>query len=422
MRILHTSDWHLGKTLMGMDRLSEQEAFVEEICLIADDEKIDLVLLAGDIFDTYNPPAAAEELFCEAMDRLSRGGSRAVVVIAGNHDNPERLCAVSPLAVRQGVFLLGTPRDTATQTVTSADFSGKVCCVQAGKGCLEIASPGCRHRAALLTLPYPSEARLKEVISLDLDEALFQKAYSEKVKELLHLGAEAFREDTVNLLVSHIFTMGGKESDSERPIQLGGACTVYPEAFPRQVQYAALGHLHRPQRIVPAPVPIYYAGSPLAYSFSEANQSKAVYIVDVHPGGEPDVKALYINSGKPLVRMTAMGGISEVHRWIEEGKHKDAWVELEVYLKEIMLPQEIAAIKKAHPGIITIKPVFISSDQKQEASLHRSSLPIDELFKQFYKQRSGGALPDEETVRLFLELLNEDAHEGTSDEQGEAAS
>ncbi|KUO53136.1 MAG: hypothetical protein APF76_03595 [Desulfitibacter sp. BRH_c19] len=406
MRVLHTSDWHLGKNLEGRDRHKEQEDFIEELSQIVKDEKIDLVLIAGDIFDTYNPPALAEQLFCNAIDILAEGGKRGIVVIAGNHDNPDRLCAVETLAQRQGIFLLGLPASEIHPQV----LSNKASCVNSGAGWIEISVPGCEHNAVILTLPYPSEARLKEVMSLELDDEKMQQAYSERVKNLLMANSQNFRKDTVNLLMSHIYTAGGKISDSERSFHLGGACTVYPDALPSEVQYAALGHLHRPQR-VKADVPAYYSGSPLAYSFSEANQTKSVYIVDISPGGQADVKSVHLNSGKPLVRWVAKGGVNEVLEWCEEGRNMDAWIELEIYLKEVMNHQELALIKKAHPGIIAIRPVFISEDKDTLSAVDRSGVAIDELFKQFYMTKSGGTLPGEDLMNLFLELLNEDQEE-----------
>ncbi|NLV35072.1 MAG: exonuclease subunit SbcD, partial [Clostridiaceae bacterium] len=113
MRILHTSDWHLGRNLEQISRIDEQRQFIDFLSETAQEQEIDLVLVAGDIYDTYNPSAAAEELFYDAIDRLNDGGKRAVLVIAGNHDNPERLCAASPLASRRGIILLGYPSSDA---------------------------------------------------------------------------------------------------------------------------------------------------------------------------------------------------------------------------------------------------------------------------------------------------------------------
>lgn len=407
MRILHTSDWHLGKNIEGRDRYQEQEDFIEELGQIVKDEKIDLVLVAGDIFDTYNPPALAEQLFCNAIDLLAEGGKRGVVVIAGNHDNPDRMCAVGALARRQGIFLSGLPGSIIQPQM----LHGKASCVNSGPGWLEVQVPGCGHNAVVLTLPYPSEARLKEIISFDLDEEKMQMAYSECVKNLLTANAQNFRLDTVNILTGHIYTAGGKTSESERSLHLGGACTVYPDAIPSAVQYAALGHLHRPQKVSGADIPAHYSGSPLAYSFSETNQAKSVYIIDVQPGAAANVQNIYLNSGKPLVRWVAKGGVNEILKWCDEGKSTNAWVEVEVHLKEMINHQELSLIKKAHPGIVAIKPVFISEDNASVMTgIERSNMAIDELFKEFYTIKSG-IEPSDELIKLFLELLNEDEEE-----------
>lgn len=109
MRILHTADWHLGKTLEGRSRLEEQAEFLDELNQIVKDEHIDVVVMAGDAFDTVNPPARAEQLFYESLSALSDKGKRQVVVISGNHDNPDRLSAASPLTNEQGIHLIGYP-------------------------------------------------------------------------------------------------------------------------------------------------------------------------------------------------------------------------------------------------------------------------------------------------------------------------
>lgn len=406
MRILHTSDWHLGKTIEGRDRQKEQEDFIEELGQIVRSENIDLVLVAGDVFDTYNPPAFAEQLFFDAVDLLAEGGKRGVIVVAGNHDSPDRLCAAATLAQRQGIFLSGLP---GSVIIPQNLHNGKASCVSSGPGWLEVHIPGCEHSVIVLTLSYPSEARLKEVISFELDEEKMQQAYSECVKSLLSETSQNFRSDTVNLLAGHIYTAGGKISDSERPLHLGGACTVYPDAIPSTVQYAALGHLHRPQKVGGVDAPTYYSGSPLAYSFSEANQTKSVYIINLQPGIQANVQSIHLSSGKPLVKWIAKNGVNEVLGWCEEGKNANAWIEIEVYLREMMTHQELSLIKKAYPGIVAIRPIFITEDNTSVITgIERSNKSADELFKEFYVNRSGGIEPNEELMKLFLELLNED--------------
>ena len=160
MRILHTADWHLGRSLEGNSRLSEQEEFIEELCEIVSNEDIDLILIAGDIFDSVNPPAKAEELFYYAIERLSNNGQRTVVGIAGNHDNPERLCAANPLAIHQGVYLLGMPADIPAQS-----RYGKHRLIDRDISYLSYFSEKRNELVKLFALPYPSEMRLNELLT-----------------------------------------------------------------------------------------------------------------------------------------------------------------------------------------------------------------------------------------------------------------
>ncbi|MDA8220416.1 MAG: exonuclease subunit SbcD, partial [Desulfitobacterium hafniense] len=184
MRILHTSDWHLGRTLEGRSRIEEQMTFINELCMIAEDEAVDLILIAGDVFDTVNPPAIAEELFYDALNRLSAGGRRAIVAIAGNHDNPERLCAASPLAVRNGITLYGLPKEVLTPGLLDQPNLGRVTRVAAGQGWVELHIPSCSDPAIIAMLPYPSESRLNEVLSESLDEEILREEYSKRVQQL----------------------------------------------------------------------------------------------------------------------------------------------------------------------------------------------------------------------------------------------
>ncbi|WP_281888253.1 exonuclease SbcCD subunit D [Paenibacillus sp. YYML68] len=385
MRILHTADWHLGRTLEGRSRLAEQEAFIEELVEIVNDQQIDLVLLAGDVYDTVNPPAVAEQLFYEALARLSDQGRRPLYVIAGNHDHPDRLAAAAPLAGKLGVTLVGLPEARVHRIpVKRTDES-----------------------AVLFALPYPSESRLKELLVEVPDESVLRSAYSERVRYLVEQQASHFSSNTVNLLMSHLYVLGGKESESERPIQVGGAYTVDASALAGSVQYAALGHLHRPQQQLWGDTVIRYSGSPLAYSFSEAGQAKSVTILDLKPGMQAEPKELFLTSGRPLVEWTARGGLEEVYRWLDEGKDATAWIDLEVHLKETISLEQVHRLREAHDGLIHIRPVYpeLQADAAQLGTRASTRVPMDELFRRFYTRQTGGAVPEDELVRLFMELL-----------------
>ncbi|NSW89186.1 MAG: exonuclease SbcCD subunit D [Firmicutes bacterium] len=416
MRILHTSDWHLGKSLeqinRQINRIDEQREFIECLCKIVEEERIDLVLVSGDVYDTYNPPTAAEELFYDAVDKLNARGRRAVVVIAGNHDNPERLCAASPLAYKNGIILLGYPgSDPGTYKINTDNIK----LVNSGPGWLELGIAHCNESAVILTLPYPSEARLEEVLTREADEELLQKAYSDKVGNLLGRLKENFRKDTINLAMSHLFMRGGRESESERTIQVGGAFTVDPSVLPSNAHFVALGHLHRPQWVKNAPCPACYSGSPLAYSFSEADYSKALYIIDAEPGKEADIKEIFLDCGKPLKRWQARDGIMQAFEWCETGRDKNAWIDLEIITDRPFTAEEQKKLRQLHPGIINIRPVLKNDITEEIAFENREGRKIDQLFREFYKLRTGTEI-SEELMSVFLEVLNEGSSDEGSDE------
>ncbi|GAB6172368.1 exonuclease SbcCD subunit D [Paradesulfitobacterium aromaticivorans] len=402
MRILHTSDWHLGRMLEGRSRLEEQVKFIDELCRIVEKERVELVLIAGDVFDTVNPPAAAEELFYEALDRLAAGGKRAVVAIAGNHDNPDRLCAASPLAVRHGITLFGLSKEILSPSVLVRE--DRVYRAAAGQGWVKLHIPNCPDPVVIAMLPYPSESRLNEVLSESLDEEILRAEYSRRVGQFWAKLAENFEADAVNLGVSHIYVRGGLESDSERPIQLGGAPTVEPEMMPAGAHYVALGHLHRPQAVKAAPVPTRYAGSPLAYSFSETGYAKSVMLVEAFPGREAQLREIPLNSGYPLVRWRATEGLAQVYRWLDEGRDLNAWIDLEVHVTNALNSQDVQTLRRSRERIVNIRPVFPTTEQIVSES--RSQLPLEELFRRFYKEKTGGAEAEIELVALFLDLIH----------------
>ncbi|MDQ0192643.1 exonuclease SbcCD subunit D [Paenibacillus wynnii] len=392
MRILHTGDWHLGRTLEGRSRMKEQEQFIDELVEIADEQQVDIILMAGDVYDSVNPPAAAEQLFYDAAARLTAGG-RPLVVIAGNHDQPERVSSVSPLVLRQGITLVGLP--TSEPVTIHTARTGEI--------------------AKIAALPYPSEARLGELLAGDGDESQLRLAYSARVGKLMQLLGREFTPKTVNLAMSHIYVLGGVESDSERPIQVGGAYTVDPSALSSGAQYTALGHLHRAQRVKGDGM-IRYSGSPLAYSFSEAGQAKSVTLVDVEPGGEPVFEEIYLRCGRPLVRWSSTGGLDEVYRWLDESRDLSAFIDLEIRLTEAMSMNDIQRLRKSREGIIHIRPIYPQMEGELEVS-PRSRMPVQELFRKFYQRQTGGAEPDDSLVELFLELTQEESREQSEEEE-----
>ncbi|WP_078551482.1 exonuclease SbcCD subunit D [Bacillus alkalicellulosilyticus] len=387
MRILHTADWHLGRTLEGRSRLEEHAAFMDELHRIVKEEQIDAVVMAGDVFDTVNPPAAAEQLFYDSVSRLANKGERPIILIAGNHDNPDRLSAASPLASEQAITIIGYP----TEVVVSVPIKRT------------------DEKLNVAALAYPSESRLNELLAPTVDETLLRDEYDVRVRHLFTKMSEQFSSDAVNIAMSHIYVAGSSSTESERPIEVGGAYTVRATSMPAAAQYVALGHLHRPQIIKNAPTIAKYSGSPLAFSFSEAGYAKSVSIIDVVPGKEANVSEVYLSSGKPLVRWKAKQGLAEVYQWLDEGRDKEAWIDLEIHLEHSLSLEEIHRLRKLHTGFIHIRPVF--AEMAERELVRAANVPIDELFNRFYKRQSGGAEPEPELTRLFLELINEEKEE-----------
>lgn len=419
MRILHTSDWHLGRGLEGRSRIPEQREFCEELCFIAEREGIDLVLVAGDVFDTYNPSAEAEELFYETLEKLTANGKRAVVVVAGNHDSPDRLHAANPLAHRHGIFLAGYPgedlfgknltlnHDNELEVAASVD---SVCVpvkgvskVAGGSGWIELRIPGCAEHTIIAFLPYPSEQRLNEVLSCSLEDVDMQQAYSTRVALGFKQGAANFRDDTVNLAVSHLFVLGGRSSDSEREIQLGGAYVVEPAAIPENAHYVALGHLHRPQRVGGTSVPCRYSGSPLCYSFSEADQQKEVVFIEIVQGADPIVRPIKLVSGKPL-KVLRFANYAEAYSWCEHEENRGCWVDMELDVPEPLQAAQVAALRKLHQGVVNIRVILPRVDKDEQEEPRLSELSLEEKFGRFVARETGTA-PERELVELLLELL-----------------
>ncbi len=395
MRILHTSDWHLGKTLEGHSRLPEQEAFLEELIQIADEEDVHLILVAGDIYDHSNPPAAAEKLFYSAAKKLSKDGQRPIIAIAGNHDSPEGLTAASPLAWEHGIILLGTPKSVAPKGRYRNYEIHK-----AGQGFIEL-SIG-EERLVAITLPYPSEKRLNEIISMEGDEDLLQASYSQRIGALFQELSAHFRVDTINLLISHLYMVGGEESDSERQIQMGGSMAVEASLLP-PAQYIALGHLHRPQVVGKM---AYYSGSPIQYSKSEIHYSKSVYIIDIEAGGDPLVRPVHLRNYKPI-EVWRCPSIQDAIQRCEEEADKTAWVYLEIETSRVLTNEEIRTLRDLRKDIVEIRPILTGEGDTRGEIQNPLDLDIMELFSTFYLHEKG-APPREELVDMFAQIIGQE--------------
>lgn len=396
MRILHTSDWHLGRTLHGHSRAPEHERFVDELVEVA--SGVDIVLVSGDVFETTNPPIEAEELLYDALARLGDGGRRAVVVIAGNHDSPDRLTAPGPLTSNHGVFVLGRPGDVARPGRLGGDG---VQLLHAGPSVLDVGLPS-GQRAVILAVPYPSEARLQQVLSPKLDDRDLQRAYNARVKALFADLSRAFVPGVVHLATSHLSVRSCMPSPSER-VLIGGAWQVEGAVLP-PAQYVALGHLHFAQQVLDSPTHARYAGAPLSMRFSEKDFPRNHVIIELEPGDEPKIELIPIRAGRPLVSW-AVSSVAEVERRVVAGEDRDAFIDLELTLSSRPTPSDLARIRRLPRDILRVRTVLPESlpEGALPAGTSRRELPISEMFRSFYRKTTGSE-PEDGLVDLVAEL------------------
>ena len=406
IRLLHTSDWHLGKRLGDFSRLPEQRAVLEEICEIAEREEVHAVLVAGDVFDAYNPPVEAIELFYKTLKRLGKNGERAVIVIAGNHDSPDRIHAPDPLARACGIILAGFP----SQQIAPFKLDTGLSIESPLPGIIKINIPGVSFPLNIIHTAYANEFRMQMFMGTENPEdglrASLQKFWAELAE-----GIDASAEVTV--LLSHLYMVErhgerpAEPLDEEKPILIpGGASEVFTDLLPDCFQYTALGHLHRRQCISKMPGPVMYSGSPLSYSFSEASQKKYVEIVELSPGNAAKHRPVELNSGKPLERKT-LSSSEDAALWLTA--NPDCLVEITLKLDKYLSPAIIRQLHSIHSGIIGIIPdISIPDEDNPGLVLPDLSDSIDDLFVSYFKSRHG-FVPDEALMGLFHEVLSDNS-------------
>ncbi|MBV4424102.1 exonuclease SbcCD subunit D [Clostridium tyrobutyricum] len=398
MRILHTSDWHLGKNLEGYSRMDEQEVFLKDFIGIVEENHIDLIIVAGDIYDSYNPPARAEKMFYDTLKKLSSGGKRMTLIIAGNHDNPDRLVAAGPLAKEHGIIMIGTPK-----TIVSPGKYGDHTVVDSGNGYVEIEING--ERAVILTLPYPSEKRLNEVLYDEMDTEIKKvQSYNDRIKSIFDNLSKNYRDDTINLVVSHLFTIGSQEGGSERNVQLGGSFIVDGSCFPEKAQYVALGHIHKPQIVPGTNGIVRYSGSPLQYNKKEINFKKKCFIVDVKPCEQCSVEEIEFKIYKPI-EIWKCKSVEEAIKKCKINKDRNCFVYIEIMTDTYIGEEAIKLMKTNKKDIIEIVPKIVGENVDNIDIGSFSEKTFEEIFKEFYfKERK--VEPQQEVVDTLLSIMN----------------
>ncbi len=383
MKFLHTSDWHVGRTIRNRSRRDEHRAVFAEILDIARHEQVDAVLVTGDVFHERRPPLAAEELVAQTLAQLARDNIVSVV-IPGNHDDAARLRTLKPLGDLLHVHMMTDMSETPSDLIVAIP--------QRTGG----------ERALVSCLPYLHPHRvLTAAEGHDKSENERLSAYQSQVQDYLRALEEATRQmdpNAVSILLAHAHVSGTEFGGGE---WRSSVFPIDPGIFPGQVHYVALGHMHKPQKVGGMRAQARYAGSVLQMDFGERGQDKSVCLVEAHPGKPAEVSPIELTAGKALLRRT--GTAEAILSQAEE--FTTAWVEV-VLKPEGQTPELIEQIR-ALPGVVSLRfEETQASDSLSEATHDPKERPAAELFTDYYKSKRS-AEPDPRLVALFERLYQE---------------
>ena len=382
MRFLHTADWHVGKQLRGRSRISEQRDVLNEILDIAVRERVDFLLVTGDLFDSPAPPADADQAVFGFFASLVQKNIGAVVV-GGNHDHPKRLEALRNLLDPLRIYIRPEPAAPNDGGIIRLQHNGET--------------------AIIAALPWIPDRLLIDTAKLMLEEDKWYAEYAEVAGGFCNAFGSYFEKDAINILAAHLFVQGAETTASERGIHTSAPFAVSAAYFPASAHYIALGHLHRPQQIA-APSPTFFAGSTLQLDFGEASQEKRVVIIEAHPGKPAHVQSIPLLKGRHLqdVRGTVESLRARVASFGEDF--------LRVTVETATLEAGISAqVRELLPNAIDIRVEATAVAVEADLASLETLAPAD-LFAEYFRQSQKSEPPDE-MLAMFREL-----HEGIRNE------
>ena len=394
MKILHTSDWHLGAKTDRRNRIEEQTRVMDEIVMVANENEVDIVIVSGDIYDNAIPTSDAEELFFNTIEKLSADNNRMVIVLAGNHDDPKRLSANRHFARKHNIILAG---DFKIEVEPSESSAIKI--AEVGKGYISLTKGEGQEleKTVVGILPYPVDYRLNHKTEAE--------TYSEKVKEWARLVSEGFKRNAFNILATHLTLVGSdtEEDDGFRTVKISEAGVVKRGDLPK-ADYYALGHIHSYQRITDA---MYYSGAPLRYSYIQ--RSASVNIINAVGGKLESVKQVELKTPVKMQKVVA-NGIEDIRSKLDYFSSEDI-VELTIIQDKPLSSMQIKELKENFPCVLQVKLKLtnLESDDKVYIS-NRDKLSAKDLFVNFYKMKKCTE-PQNELTELFVELMEGDASE-----------
>ncbi|RKU27625.1 exonuclease sbcCD subunit D [Candidatus Poribacteria bacterium] len=383
MRILHTADWHIGQRLHERQRTDEHKKFLDWLLKTIQEQKVELLLVSGDIFDTALPSSESTNLYYRFLYRLFDETDAYTVITAGNHDSARHLEAPREFLEMGRIYVVGLADDPAKCVFTF---------------------PQNNPRVAVAAVPYLSEGDLRH-LSYET-EAERSERYRERFKAFYADCVSAMPAELPKILMGHLFVQGGTTSDSERNIQIGGATATLASDFPEGASYVALGHLHRPQIISGNDYPIRYSGSPIPLRFNETGYRKKVYLLELSDDGTitqdeeievPIFKELCtVDDDEVSVLSEAMTG-----DW--DGKYIQ--VKLKLDAPRVGISDEVRKAFSDRGGdVLSVEVELPEAQQGPTIPVEDMKRP-EEIFEQFYKSNYDGNAPDETLTQTFSELV-----------------
>jgi exonuclease SbcD len=380
VKIIHTADWHLGKIIFQTRLIEEQKQVIQSFLEALEIEKPDAVIIAGDVYDRASPPSEAVELLDNTLKNIIFDLKTPLFLIAGNHDSAERIHFGSEFMKVNGLFVRGK-LESFEHPVTLYDEFGEV---------------------DFYLLPYIDPAEVKHYLN-DEEIHTHQQAYEKLIKQL----TDQRKEKSRSVLIGHAFVAGGEESDSERPLSVGGSGVVNASVF-HPFDFTALGHLHRPQTLSKT---IHYSGSLMKYSFSETTHQKGYSVITMDGAGQIEIirKPLKADRDMRIIK----GKIDEL---IEKGKsdeHRDDFI-MAVLENEKAVMNPIGRLREIYPNIMKIERSHsgINTDINLTVKQRESKNDI-ELFESFFKQvREGDDEFTEDMKQAVASIFDEIYKEG----------
>ncbi|EMI5490454.1 exonuclease subunit SbcD [Providencia stuartii] len=406
MRIIHTSDWHLGQYFFTKSRAAEHQYFLTWLIEQVKQYQVDAVIVAGDIFDTGSPPSYARELYNQFVVSLQQTGCQ-LVILSGNHDSVSVLNETSSLLAYLNTDVVTSGSQPHVITLKNA---------QGEPGALLCAIPFLRPRDIQLSVAGQSS----EQKQLSLQNAISE--YYQCSYQLARQQREALGLEIPIIATGHLTVVGAEVSDSVRDIYIGTLDAFPSGAFP-PADYIALGHIHRPQVIGGKPH-IRYCGSPIALSFDEAEQQKSVCLVEFDRSDIAQIQQLPIPIFQPL--KTLKGSLADIQKQLNEIDNNDSiqpiWLDIEVasqdYLADIQ--QRIEALVKDLPVDVVLLRRARKQPQGQQAALANETLNELTAEEVFLRRLTEEELGDKEKEQRLL-LLFKQSHDALRSElEGDA--